>query len=70
VELIAPVDDRALRGLRHEEAHPVARRLPGTDDWLDPGRSVPIGPVTAMGQERNVLRSSRPRGYRSCWDCT
>jgi 2-polyprenyl-6-methoxyphenol hydroxylase-like FAD-dependent oxidoreductase len=57
VELIPPASDHALRGLRHEAVHMAAARLlPEIEDWLDPGRATPIGPVAAMGQERNVLR--------------
>ena len=57
VELVAPVWDRKLRALRHEAVHlAVARALPEIDDWLDAGRATPIGPVAAMGEERNVLR--------------
>jgi hypothetical protein len=63
VELIPPVGDRALRGLRHEAVHlAVARRLPGAEEWLDPRRSIPIGPIAAMGQERNLLRSFHADG--------
>jgi 2-polyprenyl-6-methoxyphenol hydroxylase-like FAD-dependent oxidoreductase len=57
VELTPPASDHALRGLRHEAVHMAAARLlPEIEDWLDPGRATPIGPVAAMGQERNVLR--------------
>ena len=57
VELVAPVWDHELRGLRHEGVHlAVARSLPEIEDWLDADRATAIGPVAAMGQERNVLR--------------
>ncbi len=57
VELTPQASDHALRGLRHEAVHMAAARLlPEIEDWLDPGRATPIGPVAAMGQERNVLR--------------
>jgi hypothetical protein len=57
VELSPPAWDHELRGLRHEAVHmAAARTLPESEDWLDPGRATPIGPVAAMGQERNVLR--------------
>jgi len=57
VELSPPAWDHDLRGLRHEAVHmAAARTLPESEDWLDPGRATPIGPVAAMGQERNVLR--------------
>ena len=57
VELIPRSRDHDLRGLRHEDVHmAIARALPESEGWLDPARSVPIGPVVAMGQERNVVR--------------
>jgi 2-polyprenyl-6-methoxyphenol hydroxylase-like FAD-dependent oxidoreductase len=57
VELEPPTWDHDLRAFRHDAAHMAAARvLPEIGDWLDPGRSTPIGPVAAMGQERNVLR--------------
>jgi hypothetical protein len=57
VELTPQASDHTLRGLRHEAVHmSAARLLPEIEDWLDPGRATPIGPVAAMGQERNVLR--------------
>jgi 2-polyprenyl-6-methoxyphenol hydroxylase-like FAD-dependent oxidoreductase len=57
VELAPPVWDREFRGLRHESTHmAVARALPEIEDWLDETRATPIGPVSAMGQEHNVLR--------------
>jgi 2-polyprenyl-6-methoxyphenol hydroxylase-like FAD-dependent oxidoreductase len=57
LELEPPVSDRELRCLRHDEAHMAAGRLlPGARDWLDPDRSTPLGPVAALGQERNVHR--------------
>jgi 2-polyprenyl-6-methoxyphenol hydroxylase-like FAD-dependent oxidoreductase len=57
VELIPPARDRELRGLRHESAWMAAvRALPEALDWLDPERATPIGPVAAMGEERNLLR--------------
>lgn len=57
VELLPPVWDRELRGLRHERAYmAVARALPESAGWLDPERATPIGPVAAMGEERNRLR--------------
>jgi 2-polyprenyl-6-methoxyphenol hydroxylase-like FAD-dependent oxidoreductase len=57
VELSPQAWDRELRGLRHEAVHmAAARTLPESEDWLDPARATPIGPVAAMGQERNVLR--------------
>ena len=57
VELMPPVWDRDLRALRHESVHmAVARSLPESGEWLDAERADPIGPVAAMGQERNVLR--------------
>ena len=34
----------------------MSRALPECLDWLDDERSTPIGPVAAMGQERNLLR--------------
>ena len=34
----------------------AARALPETLDWLDPERATPIGPVAAMGEERNLQR--------------
>ena len=33
-----------------------ARALPESLDWLEPERATPIGPVAAMGEERNLLR--------------
>ena len=30
--------------------------LPEIEDWLDERRAIPIGPVSAMGQEQNLLR--------------
>jgi 2-polyprenyl-6-methoxyphenol hydroxylase-like FAD-dependent oxidoreductase len=57
VELIPPAWDHDLRELRHEDAHmAVARTLPESTGWLEPARATPIGPVAAMGQERNTLR--------------
>jgi 2-polyprenyl-6-methoxyphenol hydroxylase-like FAD-dependent oxidoreductase len=57
VELSPPAWDHDLRGLRHEAVHmAAAHTLPESEGWLDPGRATPIGPVAAMGQERNVLR--------------
>jgi 2-polyprenyl-6-methoxyphenol hydroxylase-like FAD-dependent oxidoreductase len=57
VELMPPSSDKELRALRHEAAHmAVACALPESLDWLDAERATPIGPVSAMGQERNVLR--------------
>jgi 2-polyprenyl-6-methoxyphenol hydroxylase-like FAD-dependent oxidoreductase len=57
IEFAPPTWDHALRALRHEAAHmAVSRALPEIGDWLDAGRATPIGPVAAMGQERNVLR--------------
>jgi 2-polyprenyl-6-methoxyphenol hydroxylase-like FAD-dependent oxidoreductase len=57
VELCPPAQDRALRALRHEAAYMLAARaLPESLDWLDPERATPIGPVAAMGEERNLLR--------------
>jgi 2-polyprenyl-6-methoxyphenol hydroxylase-like FAD-dependent oxidoreductase len=57
VELAVPSWDHELRSLRHEPVHmAVARALPEIGDWLDSERASPIGPVAAMGQERNVLR--------------
>jgi 2-polyprenyl-6-methoxyphenol hydroxylase-like FAD-dependent oxidoreductase len=57
VELGAPVGDRALLGLHREAAFmAVARALPEGATWLDPARAAPIGPVAAMGEERNLLR--------------
>jgi 2-polyprenyl-6-methoxyphenol hydroxylase-like FAD-dependent oxidoreductase len=57
VELMPPASDRELRSLRYQAAHmAVARALPESLDWLDAERATPIGPVSAMGQERNVLR--------------
>ena len=57
VELLPPVADLELRGLRGEEAWKAAAlSLPECSEWLDPGRSTPIGAIAAMGQERNVHR--------------
>ncbi len=57
VELAPASWDHELRGLRDEAVHmAVARALPESLDWLDADRATPIGPVAAMGQERNVLR--------------
>ncbi len=57
IELAPPVGDHELRALRHEAVHlAVSRALPECLDWLDDERSTPIGPVAAMGQERNLLR--------------
>jgi 2-polyprenyl-6-methoxyphenol hydroxylase-like FAD-dependent oxidoreductase len=57
VELCPPARDRELRALRHEAAYMLAARaLPESVDWLDPERATPIGPVAAMGEERNLLR--------------
>jgi 2-polyprenyl-6-methoxyphenol hydroxylase-like FAD-dependent oxidoreductase len=57
VELCPPARDRELRALRHEATYmATARALPESLDWLDPERSTPIGPVAAMGEERNLLR--------------
>lgn len=57
VELEVPVWDRELRCLHDPTAHlAAARALPEGPEWLGSGRSTPIGPVAAMGQERNVLR--------------
>jgi 2-polyprenyl-6-methoxyphenol hydroxylase-like FAD-dependent oxidoreductase len=64
VELCPPTRDRALRALRHEAAHMAASRaLPGSLDWLDPERATPIGPVAAMGEERNLLRRFVAAGH-------
>ena len=58
VELIPAASDHELRALRNEATHmAVARALPESHDWLDPERAMPIGPVAAMGQERDVLRA-------------
>ena len=57
VELCPPAPDRELRALRHEAAYMAgARALPESLDWLEPERATPIGPVAAMGEERNLLR--------------
>jgi hypothetical protein len=57
VELCPPAQDRELRALRHEAVYMQAARAPPESlDWLDPERSTPIGPVAAMGEERNLLR--------------
>jgi 2-polyprenyl-6-methoxyphenol hydroxylase-like FAD-dependent oxidoreductase len=57
VEFLPPAWDRELRGLRDEAVHmAAARMLPEIADWLDEGRATPIGPIAAMGRERNVLR--------------
>jgi 2-polyprenyl-6-methoxyphenol hydroxylase-like FAD-dependent oxidoreductase len=57
IELIPPARDRQLRALRHEPAFLAASRaLPESLDWLEPDRTTPIGPVAAMGEERNTLR--------------
>ena len=57
VELCPPARDRELRALRHEAAYMAgARALPESLDWLEPERATPIGPVAAMGEERNLLR--------------
>ena len=57
VELAPPTWDHELRGLRHDHAHiATARVLPGSAGWLDADRATPIGPVAAMGEERNLLR--------------
>jgi 2-polyprenyl-6-methoxyphenol hydroxylase-like FAD-dependent oxidoreductase len=57
VELLPPVADLDLRGLRGEDAWTAAAlSLPECPEWLDPGRSTPIGAIAAMGQERNVHR--------------
>jgi 2-polyprenyl-6-methoxyphenol hydroxylase-like FAD-dependent oxidoreductase len=57
IEHEVPVWDRELRRLHEPAAHlAAARALPEAPEWLDGGRSGPIGPVAAMGQERNVLR--------------
>ncbi|MEA2622946.1 MAG: hypothetical protein QOH61_1856 [Chloroflexota bacterium] len=57
IELAPPAWDHELRSLRHEAVHmAVSRTLPESLDWLDVERAAPIGPVAAMGQERNVLR--------------
>jgi 2-polyprenyl-6-methoxyphenol hydroxylase-like FAD-dependent oxidoreductase len=58
VELIPRVEDHELRELRREAVHmAVARQLPESLDWLNADRATPIGPIAAMGQERNVLRN-------------
>jgi 2-polyprenyl-6-methoxyphenol hydroxylase-like FAD-dependent oxidoreductase len=57
VELEPPTWDPELRALRRDGPHMAAAlRLPEIGDWLDPTRATPIGPVSSMGQERNVLR--------------
>ena len=57
IEFTPAAADRELRGLRHEAAYmEAARALPETLDWLDPERATPIGPVAAMGEERNLQR--------------
>jgi 2-polyprenyl-6-methoxyphenol hydroxylase-like FAD-dependent oxidoreductase len=57
VELLPPVSDHDLRGLRDEEAWTAAAlSLPECPEWLHPDRSTPIGAIAAMGQERNVHR--------------
>jgi hypothetical protein len=57
VELLPPVADPDLRGLRDEDAWTAAAlSLPECPDWLDPRRATPIGAIAAMGQERNVHR--------------
>ncbi len=57
VELLPPVADLELRGLRDEDVWTAAAlSLPECPDWLDPRRSTPIGAIAAMGQERNVHR--------------
>ena len=59
IELCPPAWDHEMRALRHEAVHlAVSRALPECLDWLDAERSTPIGPVAAMGQERNLLRGS------------
>jgi hypothetical protein len=40
----------------------AGRLLPEAREWLDPARSAPIGPVAALGQERNVHRQLVPDG--------
>ncbi len=57
VEFLVPAWDPALRGLREEAAFMAAARLmPEGSAWLDPERSTPIGPIAAIGQERNLRR--------------
>jgi 2-polyprenyl-6-methoxyphenol hydroxylase-like FAD-dependent oxidoreductase len=49
--------DRALRGLRHEDAFEAATRaIPGLDVWTDPERSEPVTDVLAGGALLNVYR--------------
>jgi 2-polyprenyl-6-methoxyphenol hydroxylase-like FAD-dependent oxidoreductase len=57
VDLGVPHTVRELHAL-HAEAPfmAVARSIPLVAPWLSPERSVPIGPVAAMGQEQNILR--------------
>ena len=57
VELAPPAWDHDLRNLRHEAVHmAAARSLPESLGWLEVDRATPIGPVAAMGEERNLLR--------------
>ena len=61
-ELGIPVSDRTLRPVHALPAFmAVIDLMPEAEEWLNDGRTVPIGDLCPMGEERNLLRIF-PRG--------
>ncbi|MDY7100118.1 MAG: FAD-binding protein [Actinomycetota bacterium] len=56
-------EDRALRGLRDDDAFAAAAAaLPLVGEWVDPARSTPISPPRSMTGMRNRLRRTTVDG--------